>query len=597
MSRKIRLAWVSPYNSRCGLATHSEHLLEHFDRDVYDITVIGNHQELVRPDSANVVRLWPDRSGSLASVRDFIRTFDVLFVNFHFSLMEIYDLAETLEAAQRAGIVTYVTIHKTIDTVIDGRTVSLNEIADILRACTRLIVHTAADIARLKTFGLTDNVVMIPPGVIDRPALSPATVRGLLNLRQFHPIVGTFGFLLPPKGLPQLIRAFALVLRYFPDALLLMLNAVYPGAPESTEERDRSLALIRELGLEDHVKLVDEFLETDEILLLLNAGDLTVFTYQNSDESDSGAVRLGLAAGRPVATTPLPVFANLAGVVHQFSGGAPADIAEGIVALLRDPDGCATIVRQQQDWIGRNSWAAQAARIGKLIRGCFAERHAAGDDRSRLANLILSARSRLQLVLRRQPGGDDKAQLLALAERAAAVLRRAVPTAASIAAPRTSWLGGAEIEWLPAMKIGGAGERSGAGVSAKPGDTGYLVYGPYASLHAGDYRVRVSWSAGPPPQTVPCDQPVATIEAVSSGGGTYLAQRELSVEDCDRPTHDLLFCVDETPAPASPIEVRVWTSGIVPLTVSSITVERIDNFARASWPDSDTMAPPVTESA
>ncbi len=375
MNRKIRLAWVSTYNSRCGLATHSEHLLEHFDRQFYDITVIGNHEEPVKPDPANLVRLWPDRSGSLASVRDFIRKFDAVFVNFHFSLMEIHDLAETLKAAQLAGIDTYVTLHKTVDTVIDGRAVSLGEIAEALRACTRLIVHTEADIARLKAFAVVDNVVMIPPGVIDRPVVNAATVRSLLGLQQFHPIVGTFGFLLPPKGLQQLIHAFALVLRHFPEATLLMLNAEFPGAVESAEERDRCLALIRELGLDDRVRLIDEFLETEEILLLLNACDLTVFTYQNTGESDSGAVRLGLAAGRPVATTPLPVFANLAGVVHQLSGGTAADIAEGVVALVRDPDLSAAIVQRQQDWISRNSWAAQATRIDNIIRGCFEERH------------------------------------------------------------------------------------------------------------------------------------------------------------------------------------------------------------------------------
>ena len=375
MNRKIRLAWVSTYNSRCGLATHSEHLLEHFDRQFYDITVIGNHEEPVKPDPANLIRLWPDRSGSLASVRDYIRKFDAVFVNFHFSLMEVHDLAAMLKAAQLAGIDTYVTLHKTVDTVIDGRAVSLNEIAEVLRGCTRLIVHTEADIARLKTFGVVDNVVMIPPGVIDRPALNAATVRSLLSLPQSHPIVGTFGFLLPPKGLQQLIHAFALVLRHFPEATLLMLNAEFPGAVESAEERDRCLALIRELGLEDRVKLIDEFLETEEILLLLNACDLTVFTYQSTGESDSGAVRLGLAAGRPVATTPLPVFANLAGVVHQLAGSTAADIAEGIVALLWDPALAAAIVQRQQDWISRNSWAAQATRIDNIIRGCFEERH------------------------------------------------------------------------------------------------------------------------------------------------------------------------------------------------------------------------------
>ena len=111
---------------------------------------------------------------------------------------------------QLAAIDTYVTLHKTVDTVIDGRVVSLNEIAEVLRNCTRLIVHTEADIIRLKTFGLVDNVVMIPPGVIDRPALDPATVRSLLNLRQFElfdPSIYSSSFVLKSLG-DLLINSF-----------------------------------------------------------------------------------------------------------------------------------------------------------------------------------------------------------------------------------------------------------------------------------------------------------------------------------------------------------------------------------------------------
>lgn len=375
MNRRIRLAWVSTFNTRCGLATHSEHLLEHFDPDIFDVTVIADRQEPVRPDPANVVRLWPDHAGSLASVRELIRKFDAVFVNFHFSLMDIDEMAATLRVAGAAGIDTYVTLHKTIDTVIAGRDVSLGSIGDTLAACTRLIVHTEADVARLRAFGLAGNVAIIPPGVIARPALAASSVRALLGLRSFEPVIGTFGFLLPPKGLPRLIEAFALVLRRYPEAMLLMLNAEYPGAAESGEERDRCLALIGELGLEERVRLIDEFLPTDEILLLLGACDLTVFPYQNSSESDSGAVRLGLAAGRPVATTPLPVFANLAGVVHQFAGIAAGDIADGMIALLADPAARISLVDRQTAWIARNSWAAQASRIAELIRGCFAVRH------------------------------------------------------------------------------------------------------------------------------------------------------------------------------------------------------------------------------
>ena len=69
-------------------------------------------------------------------------------------------------------------------------------------------------------------------------------------------------------------------------------------------------------------------------LFLLSACDAIVFPYQQSEESASGAVRLGLAAGRPVLTTPLPIFADLSEIVYQLPGTEAWEIAEGIISLL-----------------------------------------------------------------------------------------------------------------------------------------------------------------------------------------------------------------------------------------------------------------------
>src|SRR5439155_973527 len=192
-------------------------------------------------------------------------------------------------------------------------------------------------------------------------------------------------------------------------------------------------------------------------------------------------------------------------------------------------------------------------------------------------------------------------RLLELAERVAAKLPRQPAAATAIAATTAPWrtgrLGFAEfaaqwpeicdvaIEWLPAMRVGPAGERSRAGICARPGQAGHLVYGPYVQLRAGDYRVRVRWNAGRPTRHIPRGQPVATIEAVSRYGKTYLAQRQLHAEDCIKPEQEVRFHVIGQPPSAFPVEVRVCTSGAVPLTLSSITVERIAAPARlASTP-------------
>jgi hypothetical protein len=238
------------------------------------------------------------------------------------------------------------------------------------------------------------------------------------------------------------------------------------------------------------------------------------------------------------------------------------------------------------------------AAFGPVLKSILVAGGSAPADPAALAQIILSARKRLQTsaqaTIRRPDGqGDPGPRLLALAERVAAKLLRQTTSPPPVAMTFARWRSGPlsfaefsaqwsairEVEWLPLMQVGSAGEPCAAGVRAKLGQTGYLVYGPYLRLGAGDYRIRVRWSAGLPSRAFGRRRPVAAIEAVSGYGDTYLAQRKFRVEDYVRAEHELLFRVAGRLASAAPIEVRVWTSGAVKLTLSSITVERITAVA------------------
>jgi glycosyltransferase involved in cell wall biosynthesis len=368
MQRPLRLGWVSTYNARCGIAAYSEHLLEFFDKNAFEITIIADDQEAIHPDPDNVLRLWSKSGGSLARVRDHLITngFDAAVFQHNFSFFDLDDFADTLLALSEAGINTFITFHRTKDLAAH------REMAEALRSCTRVFVHSLEDVNRLCECGVSANVVLLGHGVIDRAAPNADAVRSLLGLSAFRPVIGTFGFLLPGKGLTELIHSFALILRAYPAAYLLLLNADYPAA-ESQDERERCLALLRLLEIEGQVRLVNEFLDLEEMLFLLNACDVLVFPYQRSEESASGAVRLGLAAGRPVLTTPLPVFADLSAVVEQLPETDATAIVEGILSVLGDAGRRAEILQRQRNWVRANSWSAQAARLSNIILGCFEE--------------------------------------------------------------------------------------------------------------------------------------------------------------------------------------------------------------------------------
>jgi hypothetical protein len=91
-----------------------------------------------------------------------------------------------------------------------------------LQHCRRVFVHTLDDVNRLRACGVTENVVLLAHGVIDHAPPNADAVRSLLGLSRFSSVIGKFGFLLPDKGLPERIHSFALILRAYPAAYLLM---------------------------------------------------------------------------------------------------------------------------------------------------------------------------------------------------------------------------------------------------------------------------------------------------------------------------------------------------------------------------------------
>jgi len=271
-------------------------------------------------------------------------------------------------------------------------------------------VHNLEDVNRLREFGVGENVILLTHGVIDREPMDTNAARGLLGLSGFAPVIGTFGFLLPGKGLVELIHSLALVFRAYPSAYLLMLNADYP-TPESQEQRESCEALVRQLGLAGNLSLIHDFLDTEEILFLLSACDAIVYPYQRSEEAASGAIRLGLAAGRPVLTTPLPIFSDVSAIVYQLPGTEARAIAEGIVSFLGDKEASAAILQRQRDWVRANGWAAQAGRISNIIDGCVEEMHGIElrVPRRALSDLKLPDRGgfvRTEYPLNLHPDGD-----------------------------------------------------------------------------------------------------------------------------------------------------------------------------------------------
>ena len=98
--------------------------------------------------------------------------------------------------------------------------------------------------------------------------------------------------------------------------------------------------------------------------MLQSLSELLVFPYQNTKESASGAVRMGVASGVPIAVSPIPIFDDVNGAI-RMRGGTVDDIVASISMLSQEElDNSRQAIVElrdslQWDEVARDSRAAQ----------------------------------------------------------------------------------------------------------------------------------------------------------------------------------------------------------------------------------------------
>lgn len=362
-----KVGWISTFNSKCGIATYSERLLCAFEPG--QVVVLANRDaEPVGPEPDNLLRCW---SAGHADIDDLVATIrqqavEAVVFQYNYAFMPLPALAELIERTKALNIRFFICLHNTSDT---ANGTSFRQIRATLARADGILVHSIDDLNRLKDIELADNVILFPHGVYPTPEHVPRGLAQAMDLEGKR-VIASYGFLLPHKGVKELIRAFAQLAERHPDYHLLLANACYPEE-KSYQEREACEQLIHSLGLAGRVTMNNQFLADDDSLALLGLAELVVFPYQFTQESASGAVRMGIAAARPVAVTPLPIFSDVEEAVEMLPGTSSAELAAGLEALmtcLADPATAAPIQEKARCWREAHQWPPLSERLNNLIK-------------------------------------------------------------------------------------------------------------------------------------------------------------------------------------------------------------------------------------
>jgi L-malate glycosyltransferase len=179
-----------------------------------------------------------------------------------------------------------------------------------------------------------DKMVVIPSGIdTDRFTPLPAgDYRSRLGLRPEQRVVGIVTRMRVRKGVEEFLRAMATVRQQIPTATAIVVGEV---------ELDPSLsALVRELGLQDHLHLLGRRSDVAEVLSAMD-----VFVLSSHDEGMSNAILEAMAMQIPVVATDV---GGTGEVVQPGRTGLlvppkdPTALAQAITQILTVPPESAT---------------------------------------------------------------------------------------------------------------------------------------------------------------------------------------------------------------------------------------------------------------
>ncbi|MDQ2802154.1 MAG: glycosyltransferase family 4 protein [Pseudomonadota bacterium] len=244
-----------------------------------------------------------------------------------------------LSLLDRLSVPVVVTLH----TVLEDPDSDQRYVTEMLaRHAAKLVVM--AEYGRdvlIDVYGASPSKIeVVEHGIPDRPFEDTKRMKRALGMSG-RDVIMTFGLLSPGKGIETMIDALPAIVQQFPDVTYVVVGATHPHLVESEGEAYRESLIARavEHGVGDHIRWVNAFLDTDDLLDYLAAADIYATPYLNPAQITSGTLAYAIGLGKAVVSTPYIHAREL--LAHDHGRIAPFGDGEGfaaeIIELLANP--------------------------------------------------------------------------------------------------------------------------------------------------------------------------------------------------------------------------------------------------------------------
>jgi glycosyltransferase involved in cell wall biosynthesis len=155
-------------------------------------------------------------------------------------------------------------------------------------------------------------------------------------------ILSTFGFIGANKSIETTLQALPEMVKRIPNLLFLIIGKTHPNVIASDGEKYRNYLedLVESKGMGNHVKWINCFLPTLELLDYLSLTDIYLFTSNDPNQAVSGTFSYAISSGCPVVSTRIPhaveVLKEDMGILIDFNNHE--QLANAVIELLENTE-------------------------------------------------------------------------------------------------------------------------------------------------------------------------------------------------------------------------------------------------------------------
>ena len=363
---KTSIAFISTFPPRaCGIATYTTDLISAIEskfNKAYKLMTIPLEIKGMHHDYGNkqeyILETFDTHSYlMLANHLNSSREIDIVCIQHEFGLFteqeEMFSLF--LNLIQKDIVLTFHTVLPMPDEKLRA------QVYEIVKACRQVIVMTqgSAEILVAHYHVEPEKITVIVHGTHLAPASDKSEIREKYSLTN-RQVLSTFGLLGPGKNIETTLEALPAIIEQNPDVIFLILGMTHPTLirEEGEKYRDKLKDLVLKNKLANHVRFVNTFLSTKELLDYLLATDVYLFTSNDRHQAVSGTFSYAISSGCPIVSTPIPhvreVLKNDMGVIIDYE--APGQLAEAVNNILEDPEQLARIRHNNLQKMVVTSW-------------------------------------------------------------------------------------------------------------------------------------------------------------------------------------------------------------------------------------------------